>query len=195
MKSNIKEVARKLETKYRKQIPYATARALTDVAQHAQKEANRQTTKKFEGGATAWTRRSFAYRRANKRNLEAQTYLRDDHEYMVKQIKGGTRYPKRRAIMAPARGTRLNKYGNITRGKQQQMITNKDKYFSQNDAIYERYGRGGSKVRKVANYIKRASYRAKFPFYEIVQGIVGSRTVGFKARFNKRLAEAIRTAK
>ena len=195
MKSNIEQVTKDIERKYRKQIPFAVARALTDVAKHAKEEANRQTQTKFEGGATGWTRRSFAYRRATKTQLEAETYLRADHAYMVKQIEGGTRLPKRRAILAPARGTRLNKYGNITRGKMQQMITNKQKYYAKDDAIWERYGRNGSKVRRVANYIRRAQYQAKFPFYQIVEGIIGSRSVGFKARFTMRLAEAIRTAK
>ena len=202
VESNIKEITKTLDRKYRKQIPYATSQALNDVAQRSYQESNKQTANVFSGGATRWTKNSFRYRRANKRDLMAEVYLRDDHAYMEYQIEGGTRYPKRKAIMTPTSKARLNKYGNFTRGKVQQMITNKEKYFHGapegsrgSEGIWERYGKGKSKIRKVASYVDKAEYSAKFPFGKIVTGVVGSRRSGFVARFASRLREAIRTAR
>lgn len=200
VKDNIAEITKNLDRKYRKQVPFATSQALNDVAKRGYEESNKQTANVFAGGATRWTKNSFRYRRSNRRDLMSEVYLRDDHAYMEYQIEGGTRYPKRKAIMTPTRKARLNKYGNFTRGKVQQMINNKDKYFhgvpegrNGSEGIWERYGRG--KIRKVASYVEKADYSPKFPFGKIVSGVVGSRRSGFTARFSYRLREAIRTAR
>ena len=200
VKDNIKEITKNLDRKYRKQIPFATSQALNDVAKRGYEESNKQTANVFAGGATRWTKNSFRYRRSTRRNLMSVVYLRDDHAYMEYQIEGGTRMPKRKAIMTPTRKARLNKYGNFTRGKVQQMINNDEKYFkgvpegrTGSEGIWERYGKG--KIRKVASYIEKAEYSPKFPFGKIVTGVVGSRRSGFTARFTYRLREAVRTAR
>lgn len=204
---NMKEVAKNLDYKYQRQIPFAASRALNDVAMFARKESNRQTDKKFEGGATGYTKRAFFYRRSNKMNLLAEVFLRDSHSYLEKQIEGGTELPKRQTILTSTYKSKLNKYGNFTRGRMQQMINDKSKYFNGapkghpewGEGIWERYGRktkaGGQKIRKVGAYIDEARYKKRFPFYRIVSGVVESRSVGFSARFRERLDEATKTAR
>jgi len=204
---NMKEVAKTLDSKYKRQIPFAASQALNDVAMFARKEANRQTDKKFEGGATGYTKRAFFYRRANKMNLLAEVFLRDSHSYLEKQIEGGTERPDHKTILTSTYKSKLNKYGNFTRGRLQQMINDKSKYFNGEPkghpewgaGIWERYGRktksGGQRIRKVGAYIDEAKYKKRFPFYRIVSGIVESRTRGFTARFEERLASAVRTAR
>jgi hypothetical protein len=207
VKSNVTEIAKTLDRKYKKQIPFAASRALNDVAFAARKEANLETNKVFKGGAVAFTRRAFRYKKSHKTRLSSEVFVGPDHDYMAYQIEGGTRFPDSKFVRVNTTHTKLNKYGNVTRARMQQMITNKAKYFTgtpkgmpdAGDGIWERYGRktksGGQRIRMVASFQEKASYRPKFPFEKIVQGVVADPVLGFSARFASRIAAASRTAK
>ena len=207
VKSNVKDIAKSLSRRHRTQVPFAASRALNDVAFSARKESNLQTNKVFKGGAVAFTRRAFKYKKSHKTRLFSEVFVGADHSYMAYQIEGGTRFPDSKFVRVNTTHTKLNKYGNVTRGRMQQMINNKDKYFTgtpkgmpdAGDGIWERYGRktksGGQRIRMVASFQEKASYRAKFPFEKIVQGVVENPVMGFSARFRKHLDAAVRSAR
>lgn len=207
VKNNMKEIAKRIERKHQKQVPFAASRALNDVAFSARKESNLETNKVFKGGAVAFTRRAFKYKKSHKTRLFSEVFVGEDHDYMRYQIEGGTRFPKSKFVRVNTTHTKLNKYGNVTRGRMQQMITNKAKYFTgtpkgmpdAGDGIWERYGRktksGGQRIRMVASFQEKATYRAKFPFEKIVEGVVADPVMGFGTRFRTHLASAVRSSR
>lgn len=204
---NMKEVAKTLDSKYKRQIPFAASQALNDIAFEARKESNLQTDKVFQGGATAFTKRAFRYKKSNKKNLTAEVFASDDHDYMNFMVNGGTRFPNRRAIRVSTKHSKLNKYGNFTRATTQQMINNKAKYFTgvpkgmpgAGEGIWERYGRktksGGQRIRMVGAFQDDAQYKPVFPFGKFTEGVVFSRNDGFAVKFRQRLDQAIKTAR
>ena len=166
-----------------------------------------EDVKVFEGGATGFTKRAFRYKPSNKRNLSAEVFTSDNHEYMKFMIEGGTRFPDKRAIRVSTKHSKLNKYGNFTRATVQKMINDKKKYFTgvpkgmpgAGAGVWERYGRktksGGQKIRMVGVFQDNAQYRPLFPFGEFTEGVVFSRNDGFAIKFRQRLEEAIKTSK
>ena len=209
VESNIKEITKTLDSKYRKQIPFAASQALNDVARSASIDNNKQTSGVFEGGATPHTKRSFKYKKTNKRELAAAVFVDPKtHKYMQFMVQGGTRFPENKAILTSTYKSKLNKYGNFTKGTMSRMLDDKTKFFKgvpkgQPDAgegIWERYGRSkaypsGRRIRKVGAYIDHAQYRPLFPFGTFTKDVVFSRNQGFVKEFRIRLAQAIRTAK
>lgn len=207
--SNINQITRGLNDIQKRQIPFATSRALNDVAKTAaMKTLRHKASRVFAGGATRFTLTGFLYRRSTKKNLTAEVFIEPQRgQYMQFQVGGGTRFPERRKILVPTNNTRLNKFGNITRGTYARIINDRQKYFSgipkglsgnSNLGIWERYGRSrrypaGRRIRMVAKYIDRAQYSPIFPFAETTRGVVFGRQDGFAVRFNKRLAAALRT--
>jgi len=213
--SNINQVTRHLTAIQKKQIPFALAGALNDVAFKAGpgrggKVLAKEADKTFKGGATGFTKRGFKVNKATKQNLTAEVFVDElQAKYMRFQIKGGTRFPERKSLLISTDKTRLNKFGNITPATYARLINDKTKYFKgvpkgvsgqQYEGIWERYGRssrkpGGQRIRMVARYIDKAQYRPLFPFGETVKGVVFGQQGGITERFKKRLAYALKTAK
>jgi len=208
--SNASAVAKAMDGLGRNQFPFAMSMALNDVARQAgSKTLKEKADDVFEGGAVPYTKSGFRYKKSNKRNLTAEVFVeRGRADYMRLQIYGGIRTPKDKKILIPTQHTRLNRYGNITRGTYSKIINDRSKYFSgipkglsgdQNRGIWERYGRatrsGGQRIRKVANFRDRANYQALFPFRKTVEGVVFARRTGFADRFQVRLKEALRNKK
>lgn len=123
----------------RRQVPFATARALTKVAQQIVDDERDDLNSIFDR-PTRYTRNSLVSKGANKRNLRAEIYFKDSsrhrRHYLLPQVEGGGRPHKRfeawlisRGIMesdeyaVPAAGVRLNKFGNISQSTIGQILT------------------------------------------------------------------------
>jgi len=206
VKADIKALTRGLTDIQRRHIPYATSRALNDVAATVALKSLRQKAQEvFEGGATGFTKTGFRYEKSNKQNLMAKVFVEGARaEYIRFMVYGGTRFPKNRSLMIPTKHTKLTKLGNIKRSEYAKMINDRTKYFSgvpkglQGEhlaGIWERYGRrtrrGGQKIRMVAKYRGRGLYQPVFPYADTVAGVVFGRKDGVSERFRKRLAEAL----
>lgn len=197
IENNIKEVTRGLTKIQRKQIPFAASQALNDVAFNlARKQMPQEMDSTFQGGATKYTKSAFKFEQSNKRNLKAKIFVDNrTHEYMSYMVHGGQRLPKGRSIFIPSTNIKRNKYGNVTRGRMQKMITDKTKYFTSNDKKYEKFGRGGSNSRLAGVYKQSVSYRKVFPMEKIAEAYINSAGVGFVPRFRERLTRALASAR
>lgn len=103
---------RKLTDFERRQLPYATARALTATANAGQAEEEKALPSAFDR-PTPFTMRAIAIRPATKTKLQAEVYVRPiQAKYLGLQEEGGIRRPKKRALVNPV-GVKLNQYGNI----------------------------------------------------------------------------------
>lgn len=129
-----KKVAEELG-KYEKQIPFATALALTRTAQHAKRALEREMGSVFDR-PTRWTLNSLRLFPAKKSKLEARVWMKDEAvksspatRWLNPEIEGGPREDKasernlrRRWILpagkyiAPGKGAKLDRFGNITKG-------------------------------------------------------------------------------
>jgi hypothetical protein len=111
MKADIKQATRKLRGAQKKQIPYATSRALNDTAyqtmQHAKSEAKRRLHK-----PTRSTLKGIVYKKTNKRDLVSKVFISsrwefsgvDVAKYLGPNIVGGSRELKRSEKLLRNRG-------------------------------------------------------------------------------------------
>ena len=202
--TNIKSIQRGLSKTAKRQVPFAIASTLTQLAFQAMQEEKQQAPKYLDR-PTPFTIKGFRYKKANKRNLMSLVYIDSadsKRSYMKYSIEGGVSRPKKSALVHPAKNSKLNKYGNLPRNYVKKALANKAKFFSgvpkgmqgdENSGIWQRYGpRNNQRIRMVAQWRKSRGYQAKFPFYEITGDVVFGRA---NAIFNKQLAYAIRTAK
>lgn len=129
----------------RRQIPFATAKALTLTAKEAEKDTYQAMAKQFDR-PTPMTMRSLRTKPATKRDLTARVFLkgvelggknpRSMSEIIGHQFSGGTRNRKRieqlftsrglissNEYLVPGQAARLDRYGNISRGQLQQIVS------------------------------------------------------------------------
>lgn len=235
---NVREVLRELERVKRDQIPYATALALTRTALEVKAQEVREMKRVFDR-PTSFTLNSVYVRGANKKTLTAYVGLkyldRLDESYLDPQIIGGPRRLKRFEVLlqargilrkgyyaVPASGARLDRFGNVSRGQIQQILSalgaQFDRYANRSDSaasrrnarnaqyfvpppwshlalgIYQRFGFArGSAIKPVFIFVQQPpTYRARLDF----DGI-GDRTAQkeFPQQFEVAMSEAMATAK
>jgi len=215
VRSNLRKFTRNLPPFLKRQVPFATSVALNETAKKAAKAQRAQARRIFDrptpfllnGIYSPRGRGSFRGRRATKRDLSAVLIpgLKgrnrfDDasariNEVIRIQTEGGTRLPKKRALVVPTSSARLNKYGNLTRNRVQTLLARSD-VFSAGRAqglppgIYQRNRGGGLKM--LIAYEPDASYSKTFPYYRIAKGVVRSQ---FDKEFRKAFKKAVSTAK
>ena len=100
VKTNVDQVLRGLEGKLREQIPFATAKALTQTAKDVQRAETAEIGKVFDR-PIPFTRSAVGITSATKQSLSAKVFLKDiQAAYLKLQVEGGQRFPKRRALRA-----------------------------------------------------------------------------------------------
>ena len=142
VKADVKEVTRYLTNVQKKQVPFATALALTRTAQATRDRLTKEIPRVFEN-PTPFTRRSVASSRATKTSMTAAVFLKDKAtrgtpagKYLLPQIHGGQRRQKgaERALRSmgligakdyavPGPAAKLNQYGNMTKAQVKRMLT------------------------------------------------------------------------
>lgn len=144
VKANISDTLRYLDERVRKQIPFATALALTKTAQRVHGRVIDEMKNKFDR-PTPFTLKSLYVSPAKKQNLQAAVFLKDRpagknpnalSEILNQQFAGGGRIRKRlemwlqragyissNEFVAPGAAAKLDRYGNISSGQVQQILS------------------------------------------------------------------------
>lgn len=142
VRADIAAATRSLNEIERKQIPFATALAMTKTAFQARDDLKAEAKRVFNR-PTPFTVNSVFAKQATKDKMEYRVFLRDEAfkgtpaaTYLQPQIHGGSRKAKRfeealqRAgvlrrgrLAVPGRGARLNTYGNQTPGQLTQILS------------------------------------------------------------------------
>ena len=217
VKTDVKELTKSLNRIQRKQIPFATSRAINTLAFDVRKTLQDGLDLHLDR-PTPYTKRGVQVEKSTKKKLVAEVGFRSktfgkgqgsttQASYMKRQIEGGTRKARSKAIPVPVpKNLKTNKYGSIVRGKIQKLLADKDKYFSGvpkgiSDApgIWQRMpanskrkkNRGG-KIRMVIAWEPKTQYSKRFPFKRIVETTVKT---NFRKRFDFELREALKTAR
>lgn len=196
-----------------RQIPFATARALTATAKDVQRAEEREIRDVFDR-PEPFTQRALGITAATKQRLSAVVFVkRKQAAYLEKQIESGAR--RRRPFEARlakeqgqqiagtvfGAGAALNQYGNLTKaqvarlgrqakGRKQGVFVPKpgDKLAP---GVYQRQPDG--KVKPVLVFTRRpAQYRKRFDFYGVARNTV--RNV-WQRNFASSFAQAVRAAR
>lgn len=227
---NIKTVEGDLDNVFKAQLPFAAAQALTKTAKQAQKALRLKMPRVFDR-PTPYILNSTRIRPATKKRLRSTVLFKDESfksqppsEYMLVHTRGGTRPDKRsekllraRGLLppghhiVPGNGVRLNKYGNVTRGQIQKVLSNLNAQFDDNQntttngnkqyfvgapggaplGVWQRLR--GNKVRPIFIFVKNEPrYRKRFPFKETVDKVVAAH---LGRNLNRSLINAIKTAR
>lgn len=192
VKDNIDQVVRQIDARFARQVPFATARALTDTAKDVQRAVTDELPKVFDR-PTPFTQRGVGMAWATKSSLTSRVFLKDvQRDYLKVQVAGGTRTPKGKALVIPS-GVGLNAYGNIPRGRIKTLLARKDVFSGRVRGvagIWQRMAGGGLKL--LVAYEPKATYRQRFPF-----GVIARQTIQRRLLPNLRaaLAAAIASAR
>lgn len=192
--NNLRDVERDLSDMGRRQMPFVISVALNDTATDIQKNETKRLSRKLDR-PTPFTKRAWAVRRSSKRRLTARVYARPiQARYLSVLEDGGTRTPKRRALVTPA-NIRLNKYGNMARGGVKRAAAAKNTFSGTPNGhrggpgIYKRTGRN-KKLVKLVSFVKRARYRKRLGFETSAEQTAMRR---FPHHFERALLKAWKT--
>jgi len=205
LKSNIKELTKKLDRVQKKQIPFATSKAVNLSGVKVLSAMNSQAKTKFEGGATASTLRAFKIPKGLKgkrHNIEfsdkndlSMTIKMPNwaEEYLQWQVFGGVKAESKKQAV-PTHNKRLNKFGNIA-GRKSGLVKGNKQFIATIKGItgvWQRYGKGGRQVKLLIAFEDDVAYKPKYPFFKIGTFVFNSQ---FPKLFRKELSNAIKTAK
>lgn len=143
IKTNFAAALKSLDAQYRKQIPFATSKAINAIAKTAQREVVSEMKVKFDR-PTPFTLNSTFIKFSTKHNLTARIYIKDRELMKSKsladsighQFSGGKRirtrleywlqnagYISSNEYVVAASGAKLDQYGNIGRGEIQRVLS------------------------------------------------------------------------
>jgi hypothetical protein len=136
IKHDVEKITRNLK-QFRRQVPFATSKALNITALKARDALEKETRQVFSK-PTRFTQKPVWIEFAKKTRLRAAVTIKDvQHKYLDAEIQGGGRRLKRFELhlyhagllpagmyAVPAKGVRLNKFGNLTQGAITKMLSN-----------------------------------------------------------------------
>lgn len=116
VRANVKAIRRDLDNLAYRQLPFATAQALTGLAKRIRDDERREMEKVFNR-PTPFTAASVGSRGATKANPVAIVYIRDiAARYLAPFTFGGTHFlGGKRGLLVP-KNIPINQYGNLPRG-------------------------------------------------------------------------------
>jgi len=201
--SNYKKLSRSLDQVGRKQLPFAFAKTLNQTMKAVQKYTVARTCPRAfnvrnKGFFKAAMFTKDAVRWATKTKLRVSARDLFDRGNLQLHTTGGTKRARSGCIAIPSRyvGSRRLKSGRVKDALLPRTVVNTPKGFidrdGPRDAIYQRYGRGGKKVRLLYVLNRSARIRKRFCFYEDAERI--TRQVSPKL-FARNFAHAVKTAR
>ncbi|NHB94773.1 hypothetical protein [Photorhabdus cinerea] len=151
--AGLKELSNKL-AQIKKQVPFATAQALTKVARQIEQAEKKAIERKLDN-PTPFTVKSVGSVGASKSNLKAKVFVRDiAASYLTPFEIGGVHKLNSSALLNP-KNIKLNKYGNLPRNKLQQLKAKPDTFIGEIDGV------NGVWKRKKAKKVKKGKKRLK----------------------------------
>ena len=207
LSSNYKKLSRSLDQVGRKQLPFAFAKTLNQTMKAVGKYTVARTyPRAYDVRNRAFFKASMfsnsgqggtAVKLPTKTKLRVSARDRLRRGNLQRHATGGTKRARSGRIAIPSRFTKATRGARgVRKALRPRAVVDSPKGFidrdGPRDAIYQRYGRGGSKVRLLYVLKPRARIRKRFRFYEDVQRI--TRLVS-PTLFRKNFSQAIRTAR
>ncbi|HHL6596690.1 TPA: hypothetical protein ACQ8I5_000577 [Escherichia coli] len=165
--STLKDLSRQLK-QLQKQIPFATAQAMTSVVRDIAAAQKVALGRKLES-PTPFTVNSVGSAGARKNNLRAKVFVRDvAAEYLEPFEFGGEHKLNSQALLNP-KNIKLNKYGNMPRNKLSQLKAKPNVFVGEVngvDAVWQRHKPKKAKkkrARRSANGTRRPKRKQRAP--------------------------------
>lgn len=175
-------------------LRFTAARALTRSAKDVAAKVTTQIPQ-YVDRPVPFTTRAVGYQWATKETLRARVFIKDiQAAYLGFTVFGGTRTPKKRAVVVPTEDAALNVYGNLPRGYVKRLLKGGNTFSGR-----PRSGRSGDrfhgsagiwlradrrKLVQLIAYKPRVEYKSQFPFHDL-----GERA--FDQVWQKHLVEAV----
>jgi hypothetical protein len=189
VQSNIKEFISELNAVQRNQLPFATSRALNDVAVDAQDAVINAIPHIFQNRKKWWLKRQplgIKVKFSKKHDLKSSIYTK---AYFAEiQEKGGLKTPKSSKQLAVPTDRVSRKYR--TSHGAREMLAERQNVFKTNKGIFQRTGKKGAVL--LWSYARSAKIKPRFGFYDICHKVIMRR---FEQHFKKRLEQALSTAR
>lgn len=191
VKDNVKDFTRWLTDVQKKQVPYATALALTRTAQDVQAYIIERIQTIFNVTKKWWLKQQptgIKIKSATKRDLHSRIYT--NAYFADLQEEGGIKRPQDNRVLAvPTDATPKSR----RKSGGARIMMQQKKTFSTPAGIFRRKGRGkNSKVEKLFAYAKTATIRPRFGFKTMAKSVAARQ---FPKRFAESLSKALKTAK
>lgn len=189
VQDNIKEFTRKLTEFQRKQIPYATSRALNDIAVAAQEQIQEEIPTKFNVRKKWWLKQQptgIKVKFSRKDDLHSAVYT--NAHFAQLQEEGGTKTPHRSHHLAIPTGSVPKKY--FTSKGAREMVSANSRVFLTKKGIFRRKGK--KNVELLWSFATSARVTPRFGFAATATKVVKSK---FGQFFAKRLQQSLRTAR
>ncbi len=213
--ADIKDLSAKLQS-LKKQIPFATAQALTSVARQIAAAEKTAFQRKLES-PTPFTVNAVGSAGARRDNLIAKVFVRDIAAGYLEPLEfGGVHKFNGQALLNP-KDVKLNKYGNLSRNKLSQLKAKSNVFIGDIDGINgvwqrvkaKKSKKGKKRQKRSANGTQRARVKNPMPKLLIRFGdaLPTKPTLGYMDRAEKMAAglmpgalskgidEALKTAK
>lgn len=202
VQTNVKALAKKLDAFAYKQLPFATAQALTAIAREIQKGEQAAMSTVFDR-PTPFTVNSVGVKPARKDNQEAEVFVKDIAAAYLKPYEvGGVNKLNSKAVLTPI-GSPTNQYGNLPRNRLASLKGRanvfvgkiKGKDGTQIDGVWQRIpARKGkpASVKLLIRFDDAHPIKQHLDYRQRAQGIV---TATFDVEMGRALAKAIATAK
>lgn len=197
--STLKDLSRQLK-QLQKQIPFATAQAMTSVVRDIAAAQKVALGRKLES-PTPFTVNSVGSAGARKNNLRAKVFVRDvAAEYLEPFEFGGEHKLNSQALLNP-KNIKLNKYGNMPRNKLSQLKAKPNVFVGEVngvDAVWQRRKPKKAKkkrARRSANGTRRPKWKQRAPKLLVRFGdaLPVTPVLGYMDR-SKAMAEALMPA-
>lgn len=193
MSVDTREIERRLSAVASKQLPFAVALGINDVAGQIVQDERAALSGDLDRPAP-FTLRGLTVQRASKRRLVGVVGFKPiQAQYLARQATGGKRTPKGRAIVVPV-GQRLNKYGNMPRGAIKRALARPDGFSGTVrgvSGVWKRKGAGRG-LKLLAIYADAARYKPRLRFVTRARNTAAT---GIGPAVARRLAYAMKTAR
>lgn len=197
IESNIKQFSRSLTQIERKQLPFATSKALNDTAFDVRKQiVNRTYPRDFTARNTRFISAALRVSKSTKAKLIASVFDRLGRDYLQRHTTGGIKQPRGRNLAIPAQVKRRAQ-GGVTKANRPRQLLNKKKVFvtktrSGQKVIMRRRTKKRTPVEVLYVLEPSARIRKTFRFYEDGERVVATK---FGPNFGKAWRRALATAK
>jgi len=180
VKGDMKEIKKHLRRSEKKMIPEASMKAINKTLFQIMDAEKAQIVKKLDR-PTRFTVNSFKINMAKRHKLRGDIHIRPTQwKYLKYQIEGGTQ----QNVDVPTPKLKLNKFGNIA-GKRTGYVKGK-RFINTIGGVKGVWNRTGGKKNPKLNLLvvldKTVTYRKRFPFKKIADGVARNR---FKRNFIK----------
>jgi len=196
VRADIKEVTRYLDRMEKRQVPFATARAITDTAFDVRKRiVHRTFPRAFDVKNMRFPSVAFRVIKASKVRPRASVHDHLGRANLDLHTTGGIKRPKGKHIAVPTEKVRRGRRGVVKSQRPAAILEKPDVFKVERSGrgaagIYRRQRRG--KVVRLYTLASQVKIDRRFRFYEDA-----ARTAAraFRHRFDKAMAHALRTAR